>query len=90
MHFIALLGQTHFVELFHLLMELHHGLQRGVLVGDAGAVGGGAQAALLVPGVPRHQAVSHPLYVAPQRADTGANKQQHQQPEGALALWMSC
>ena len=42
------------VALFHLLMELHHGLQRGVLVGDAGAVGGGAQAALLVPGVPRH------------------------------------
>ena len=40
--------------MFHLLMELHHGLQRGVLVGDAGAVGGGAQAALLVPGVPRH------------------------------------
>ena len=63
---ISLLGQTHFVELFHLLMELHHGLQRGVLVGDAGAVGGGAQAALLVPGVPCHQPLSHPLYVAPQ------------------------
>ena len=73
--------------MFHLLMELHHGLERCVLVGDAGAVGGGAQAALLVPRVPRHQPLRHPLYVAPQGADAGSDQQQHHQPEGSL--WMS-
>ena len=43
-------------------------------------MGGGGEAALLVPRVPGDQPLRHPLYVAPQTRDALADEQQHYQP----------